>query len=927
MVPLVRAAKDTTTTPRATETQAITDFLDTASQRPSVLIVDGEAGIGKTTLWAVGIEQAARRGFTLLSSRPAAAESVLAYASLADLLGGIDAAVIAALPEPQRVALDWVFMAASEGSATDRRMVAAAFLSVLRALERESPLLLAIDDLQWLDPSSAYIVTFAVRRLTGRVGVLATIRTDPASPLVAPTLELSTPGDVHRIHVLPLQLGGLQTVVSEQLKRSYSRPVMDRIHRLSGGNPFYALELARAIDTQDTPDAVLPGTLAELMDARIGTLDTTVDDVLLAAASLSAPTVEMVARAVGLPTARTQSALEDAESRGIVAIDRLHLRFAHPLLAHAVYTHAAPTRRRGMHLRLAGIVDQPELKARHLALATTRGDQETLDALDVAAQMALRRGAPVAAAELVDLARTLGGDTPRRRLQSANLHYRAGDIERARELLDHTVAEAPTGLLRAEALCLMATIFLAEDRSAEGAEYLERALPDAQDDPAQTTQILVHLSFAQATTGRLDEAMRTIDEAVARGEELENPHLLSQALGFRTMMRFLLGNGVDEAGLQRALQLEDLSEDTPLGTVGAHGQNSVLLAWTGHLEEADQALLDLRRRGLERGEETDLEVLSFHRFMVAIWRGDFAEASAISDESMQVALQLNRDYAFRAAHTTRATLAAYRGQEPDARDAFASAFAAHERLGEPQTSEWTFWALAFFEVSLGNHDAALRVLDPMVDFLHMGIVGTEMRTALFVPDAAEAMVAVGRVDDAERIVDLFEANGRKVDRAWMLALGARCRAMVLAARGEIDAALAAAQRAMTEHERLAMPFERARTQLLLGELQCRKRQKDPATATLGEALVTFEALGTTLWADRARAGLARAESRSNRADALTASEQRIAELAASGMTNRDVAAMLFISPKTVEANLARAYRKLGIRSRAELGRRMSQQDA
>jgi DNA-binding CsgD family transcriptional regulator len=154
----------------------------------------------------------------------------------------------------------------------------------------------------------------------------------------------------------------------------------------------------------------------------------------------------------------------------------------------------------------------------------------------------------------------------------------------------------------------------------------------------------------------------------------------------------------------------------------------------------------------------------------------------------------------------------------------------------------------------------------------------------------------------------------------MLAVGARCRSLWLAATGDIAAATEMAEQAMAEHARLPMPFERARTQLLLGQLQRRQRQKDTATHTFREALQAFESMGTPLWADRVRAELARVKVVPTRDLELTPSERRVAELTASGMTNRDVATALFISPKTVEANLARIYRKLGIKTRAELGR-------
>jgi DNA-binding CsgD family transcriptional regulator len=194
------------------------------------------------------------------------------------------------------------------------------------------------------------------------------------------------------------------------------------------------------------------------------------------------------------------------------------------------------------------------------------------------------------------------------------------------------------------------------------------------------------------------------------------------------------------------------------------------------------------------------------------------------------------------------------------------------------------------------------------------------------PDAVETLIQLGQITEAESLVATLQRNGERLDRAWMLAIGARAHSMVLAAQGDLDGAVRAAGRAMVEHDRLPMPFERARTELLLGQLQRRNCRRDAAATTLRAALGTFERLNTPLWAARARESLARADIQPTRASVLTASERRVAELAASGMTNRDVAAALFISVKTVEVNLTRIYRKLDIRSRAELGRRIDRLD-
>jgi DNA-binding NarL/FixJ family response regulator len=230
-------------------------------------------------------------------------------------------------------------------------------------------------------------------------------------------------------------------------------------------------------------------------------------------------------------------------------------------------------------------------------------------------------------------------------------------------------------------------------------------------------------------------------------------------------------------------------------------------------------------------------------------------------------------------------------------------------------------------VSLGNHEAALTTLQPVLSNLDIAPEGTEIYLAECLPDAVEALVHLGRNAEAEPLVARLEHNGRRLDRPWMLAVGARCRSMLYAAQGDLEAAVASAQEAMVHHARVAMPFETARTQLILGQLERRQRHREAATTALREALETFERLGTPLWVDRARAELARTDVSSARASELTVSEHRVAELAASGLTNRDVASTLFISPKTVEANLVRIYRKLGIHSRAELGRVMGKPDS
>jgi DNA-binding CsgD family transcriptional regulator len=180
------------------------------------------------------------------------------------------------------------------------------------------------------------------------------------------------------------------------------------------------------------------------------------------------------------------------------------------------------------------------------------------------------------------------------------------------------------------------------------------------------------------------------------------------------------------------------------------------------------------------------------------------------------------------------------------------------------------------------------------------------------------MIILGRHDEAEPLIEALECNGARLDRAWMLAVGARCRAMLAAARGDVAAGVTHAHDALAHHDRIEMPFERARTLLTLGRLERRLRHWRPAAAALTEALTIFEAVGTPLWSAQARAELERGMPGRPRSRGLTPTERRVAELAAGGMNNQDIAAALFVARKTVEVNLSRIYHKLGIHSRGEL---------
>ncbi len=362
------------------------------------LAIAGEPGIGKTSLWAEGARRASQRGFLLLVARPAEIEMPLAYGALADLLEPAGDDVLAELPEPQREALDAASLRRRPGRRSDPRAVCAAWLTTLRALARERPVVVAVDDAHWLDRASARTLAYAARRLGDeRVGLLVATRDELA------TAEL-LPARSRTCLLRPLDLADLRACLDAHLERSVTGPVLARIHRESGGNPFYAIEIARELGERQgapTRDLPVPSRVLGLLRARFQRLPRRARDALLVASCLAAPTTGLV----------DERALAAAEEDRIVRVERDgRIRFTHPLLASAVYQSAASARRREVHRRLASQVEEAEERARHLALGSSRPDAAIARELDAAAELAHARGAPEAAAELAELALEL---TPR----------------------------------------------------------------------------------------------------------------------------------------------------------------------------------------------------------------------------------------------------------------------------------------------------------------------------------------------------------------------------------------------------------------------------------------------------------------------------------------------------------------------------------
>jgi DNA-binding CsgD family transcriptional regulator len=851
------------------------------------------------------------------------AEARLSFVGLADLADPIADEHLDALPGPQREALE---VALVRRAGTDRPPDATAVGVGLRALlvraAEDGPLIVAIDDVQWLDAPTARALAFAVRRLDGlRIGVLGTVRT----PLTAPDplgLERAFGPRLRRARLGPLGVDAVRGLIESRLGHAYRRPTLVKIAQASGGNPLFALEIGRALGPAPAlePGAPLPvpESLREIVAGRIERLDPQARHALLVAAALSHPTVELVERA------SSAAGLLAAEESGLLlCVEGDRLAFAHPLYASAVYGAAASGRRRSLHKCLADMVSEPEEQVRHRALAAAQPDEEVAAALERAAASARARGAWESAGELLEQARALTPDARPyaardRGLRAAEHHIHAGDRPRARALLEAILADAPPGPARSDALRLLAEIVYNEDGFGDAAGLLEEALRDARE-PALAAAIELDLCYVRCNRhGDVAGADEPADRALAHAARVRNPTLLGEALAVRAMIDFLLGRGIDWEALDRAVALEGSERPVPL-YLWPSAIAAVLKLWVGRYDEARAELTALRLQVSDSGDESDLAYLLTWLAALECVSGDFAAAEALADEALTHAALAGSEFNRAWALSQRATVRAYRGDAAAARADAEAATAICARFEAPLPMLWVAAAIGVLELSLGDGAAAWDGLAPYAEALEARGGGTAF--AILLVPAIEALVARGELETAERRLDRLEQTARANDRLWARAESARCRALLLAARGDLEAAALAAERALEHHARAELPFERARALLAQGQIARRRKQKRAARESLDAALALFEELGAREWAERAREDIARLGRKKQ--TELTESEGRVARLAADGLSNKEIAQALFVTVHTVEVHLSRAYAKLGIRRRGELAARLA----
>ena len=880
------------------------------------LVLSGKAGIGKTTLWEAGVELARERGLRALVARPSGTEARLSFAALIDVFEGVDARELVGVPGPPRSALEVALLRAEpSGAPPEPHAIALGVLNVLRTLAAEGPVLVAVDDIPWLDAPSADALVFAARRLKDEPVMFLLARRPGHQSVLERALERR---GLERLPVGPLGFAASRRVLSDRLGLVVSRQALRRIVDSTLGNPLFVLEVGRALLEQGVPgfgeDIPVPDAVEDMLGIRVAGLAPALRRPLLAVALRADPRVDELIAVAG------EAAVDGAVEAGLVVVDGGRARAAHPLLAAAAKQQAGPRERRELHRALAAVVSDRELQALHMALATSRPDAALAATVAAAAAEASARGGSQEAAMLAEHAlRLTDDDAPERGdrvLVLARYLMIAGEGQRLRDLLMPEVASLPSGAPRARLHIMMAE---ASNSAIDYDRYRDLALAECEGDPDVRAQAIAGktTNAAAATVARLREAEASA-VAELHAARRAGPEVERQLLYGLSWARIMRGRAIDDL----CARFQDVS-DGPFFIVQSPIRVAAQrLVWRGEVGDARRELSRLAALAEEQGEPASDAIVHFHRCELELRAGEFEAVQRLLDEwaESDVAELLP----FPMFERCRALLAAGRGLPGETERWVARAI---ERADE------TGAHIDRLEALRARGTAALLAQDPDQARHSLGAVWDHCcREGVDEPGAfpvagelVEALGALGETENARAVLLRLRELSEQQHHPWGLATARRSEAVLQLATGPYDerAALALAG-AAEDYAGLGLRFDCARSLLSLGRAQRRFKKWGPARERLQEAIAVFEDLGLSGWAQRVRSELDRVGARRPRASGeLTATEREIVELAASGRTNKEIAQALSIAVHTVEVHLSRAYAKLGVRSRSQLAGRLN----
>lgn len=879
-----------------------------------VLLVEGPAGIGKSSILGALRAELPGLGFRTVELSLSAAETPLSWAGLITLCRSLDGSAIEGLPTAQRAALARAL--GGEGPGDVEPMLVAAALARLVAdqVAEGGPLLVLVDDVHWLDQASAAALAFTIRASAG-LPVAIVVASRPERRPFEPD-RLVPEAQFRRIELKGLSLIELQQVLADRFGVVHRRPDLVRLHEACGGNVLHAIEIGRMVSAGHSLDeALVPPTLQAAIDAELVNLPDDVIAVLEVAALLARPTTASVERAVP----GSEAALAAAEEAGIIRESNDGIAFAHPLVRAGLLDRIGGVRRRRLERHLASVVDDVEERTALLAAATVEPDEAIAAALQEAGDAAFARGAPHVAAARYERALELTPDHEPARAQrlfsAAQAHSQSGDGEHARPHHEAALALGLPPALEAAAVKTLAAILLEVEGFDAATALLQRSAARLRATPSARLSVLVTLISVQLFAD-LGAALGTAEQAMAEASASADSRAIIEVEALTAAVRVLRGEPVDIHALQGRLQVVD----DPGANRRAPVYLAQVLAWTGHSAAAIAAETDELHRAVAAGHL-------------------LAEANACQGLADVYRLSGQWDAA-ETAYYRWADLTSLMGTSPTTIGAYADLGWMHAARGRfddavevatvsventKATPVWHLHALVragFVALVHGDLERAVdrllaaRDLACGIGFLDPGALG-------FHDDLVEALLASGRLADAAADTARLQEAARRAGRARGLALAARARALLAAATGDLPAASAAVADALEAIDEVADPFVRARVLLLGGTVSRRAGRRTEARDQLMEARSAFAGLRATPFVERADAELQRLGARTGRTDLLTPGERQVAELVCAGRSNAEVAAELFVTSRTVEAHLTRAYRKLGVRSRAELIARRS----